>query len=206
MRRWRKRTAEALALAVLWASPVAAERLFVDEFSGDRLRPEWRVEARDDNRMALIDGNRLLLITAEPSRNRLIADLPEVADFTVNLRGTGEFVNNYSCIQLRIDFREAENALWCTVCGESIWFSKKIRDEIDSMREREGQTKTLDFDIQISRQGFRYRANVALGGRNIELGTHFLPGNEPAAVSIRAYKESGPETAMFIDSIIVEAR
>lgn len=87
----------ATAMAVAWAgqAPAQEDLSFRDDFTGSKLAPEFRNLNPDPNRMALVEGDYLLLLTHKDKLNtiRYESTMPEDYEVIVRFSDVPKYVH-----------------------------------------------------------------------------------------------------------------
>jgi hypothetical protein len=201
-----------LALILLAVAAVGrgeAAESYSDDFVGDGLRPEWRIENEDVNRYGVVEGNYLLLVSNDDSRNTIVKTIDGTGAFTIELVGNGTFslgrygsdMQKQACIVVGVRFIK-DNRIDVSACTDRTYLSKTVEGEwngFEHQHERFGR-----FLLRLKKEGVRYTGAVVLDGNEIELGSHFMP-QAPSAVFIMAVNGSKnvPEAGVLVDRISI---
>jgi hypothetical protein len=186
-----------------------AAEAFVDEFTGDAVRPDWIIEKEDPNRYGLTDGNFLLLVSNSQRANTFVKKIDGNGDFVVELQGTASFTpvpsfdrawNRQTCIVLGVAFDEKE---WISsgACSNRSYFWKHVGEQNTIAKDHE---YFKGFKLQLEKKGVKYTATLFIDRTKIPIGSHFMP-KTPKTIYFTAITghESVPEGAVMIDRISI---
>lgn len=188
-----------------------AAESYSDDFVGDGLRPEWRIENEDVNRYGVVEGNYLLLVSNDDDRNTIVKTIDGAGDFTIELVGNGTFSlgpphiggqrPRQACISLGVRFIK-DNQINVSACTDRTYLSKTVEGEWNGFEHE--HERFSSFLLRLKKEGVQYTGAVVLDGNEIELGSHFMP-QAPSAVFIMAVNGSKnvPEAGVLVDRISI---
>jgi hypothetical protein len=195
-----------------------AAESYSDDFVGTVLRPEWRIENQDPNRFGLTEGNYLLLVSNLAEKNILSKSIDGSGDFTIELVGHGSFTlsprpllqewRRGSCIIFGVMFSKQsamfseQNRINIAVCTNFLAFNKKVSGKFNVINRANEQFSR--FVLRIEKRGAQYLGITVLDGKEIDLGSHFMP-QPPSAIFIKAsnFDETVPEAGILIDRVSI---
>jgi hypothetical protein len=186
-----------------------AAESYSDDFVGDGLRPEWRIENEDVNRYGVVEGNYLLLVSNDDGRNAVVKTIDGTGDFTIELVGNGTLslgpygsdMQKQACISVGVRFIK-DNRINVSACTDRTYLSKSVEGEWNGFEHQ--HERFSRFLLRLKKEGVQYSGTVVLDGNEIELGSHFMP-QAPSAVFIAAVNGSKdvPEAGILVDRISI---
>jgi hypothetical protein len=183
---------------------------YSDDFVGDVLRPEWRIENEDPNRYGIVEGNYLLLVSNNTERNIVVKTIDGTSNFTIELLGHGTFSlaqtyiaewQKQACIVVGVRFSK-DDRININACTERSYLSKTVNGEWNGFTHE--HERFSRFLLRLEKKGVQYAGTAILDGNEIALGSHFMP-QAPSAIFIEAYNahKDVPEAGILIDRISI---
>lgn len=208
-----------LAILVMLPSVASSENTaepqsknFRDDFTGQKKRPEWRIDREDKDRYTFVDNEYLLLVTKNPSVNKFIydtTDLPENFEVTIGVKNyLRENYQGFSLLLEQDNKNHLELYMSVDPSGDgyiSTFFTKKLRDENSKYKKGLGHLYELSNNssllLRIRKKGIEYTGLYSIGGGAWkEVGTHIFL-NLKGKLSFYTYnsRKSVPESAVKVD-------
>jgi hypothetical protein len=205
--------AQPMTLAALFlslSSASAQEALgFRDEFTGDSLAPQFRVLNPDPNRMALVDGEYVLLLAHEDEKNVLtyVGELPDRYEIVVRFANVPEYNYQYANVYMS----ERDNGIasgvylgaFCGPCPTDpvFFFRKDLNGEFSNIDHKITMDDLKPFYLKISKDGVEYTSHFSYDGSHwTVIGTHVSvrPYQQPR-VAVGVYGGTAPESPIRVD-------
>ena len=180
MTRW-VHFAVATALALL-AGPAGGQESsgFRDDFVGDRLGPEFRLLNPDPDRMAMVDGDYVLLVAHKDVKNAIayLGALPENFELTVRFAS----VPVYKFQGVGLLQGEGDNTLsaglWVNPYDEPyMYFVKQLKGEEFSDRSKDKQGRQAAVLPEGSQGRGRVRSAIQLRRGDLAINRHACFGS-----------------------------
>jgi hypothetical protein len=95
-----------------------------------------------------------------------------------------------------------QNRINIAVCTNFLAFNKKVSGKFNVINRANEQFSR--FVLRIEKRGAQYLGITVLDGKEIDLGSHFMP-QPPSAIFIKAsnFDETVPEAGILIDRVSI---
>jgi hypothetical protein len=197
------------ALAVFAAAPAFAQQSlsFRDEFIGERLAPEFRVLNPDTNRMAMVDGEYVLLLTHVERKNIIVYNGQLPSDYYVNVRFASVPEYPFQGVALEMnegDIRISSGFYYSEYDSETgFYFRKFIGAEESRIFVQMNSSDVKPFYIRKTKRGVEYDSDYSFDGASwSRIGTHVSvrPLLQPSFYAYISTGGTAPESGIRIDS------
>lgn len=183
---------------------------FRDDFTGQKKRPEWRINLEDKDRYTFIDNEYLLLVTKKPFVNQFIydtTDLPENYEITIKVNEIPK--EEYQGFNLSLHQDNKNNLkLYMHLYLLDNWrvgFQKTLRDKKSQYKTRGKHiANTPNFSslmLRIRKKGIEYTGFYSIGGDAWEeVGKHVFLNlkGKPSFVPYN-WSDDAPESPVKVD-------
>lgn len=178
----------AAAMTVAWAcqAPAQEDLSFRDEFTGSKLAPEFRVLNPDPDRMAMVEGDYVLLLTHRDHKNGLSYTSPLPESYELVARFETFPTERYQGVQISLS-EGNENRIILSMYitnrfgsdDRGFFFNKHLNGEWSNIWERY-KANPKPFYMKLIKSGVEYTAQYSMDGSKWStIGTH---------VSVRPYR------------------
>jgi hypothetical protein len=175
---------------------------FRDEFVGEKLAPEFRLLNPDPDRIAMVDGEYILLVTHKDRKNvvEYTGRLPEAYSLTVRFATVPEYqAQGYGLFLTEADNRLSAGLYNYCCLTPKFYFSKVLSGE--------ESTITVDLEeprpvyLKITKSGVEYVAEYSFDGTTwMRIGTHVVVRPFVRAAFSAYNGADAPESPVRVDS------
>jgi hypothetical protein len=166
----------ATLVAATAASPEQSPLNFRDDFTGTSLRPEWTVQAPDPDRMALTDGDYVMIITNPAGSNKLIYEGELPKNYEIAIKLIAELNRNeYSVNVAYLGIQRRENNVAVYVQGDGrVRLSKTLKGEVSTL-ESEELNLPREIYLKLAKRGEEYEGFYSFDNSQwTSIGKQFL--------------------------------
>lgn len=187
------------------ASVDAQNKNFRDDFTGQTIRPEWKIFAEDKDRYAFIGGDYLLLVTKSPRVNIFAYNtdrLPENFEVTIKLEEAPTDHGQSFVLEL---WQNEKNNLRLGVHVKYRWwflvYEKNLRGENSRYEKQIEIPQNHSLQLKINKQSVEYIGTYSINQSTWqEIGSHvFLNLNAKPGFAAYNRENTAPESPVKID-------
>jgi hypothetical protein len=202
-----------VALALMMAVPALAQpsSSFRDDFVGESLAPEFRVLNPDPNRMAMVDGDYLLLVTHQDAKNVIAysPQLPEDYEVIVRFQSVPAYTYQGAGLVLSEGDNSLSSGLYVECCSQyQFYATKTLKDESSRYEAVIPNENAKPFYLKVTKRGVEYDSEYSFDGTTwSQIGTH-VAVKPFSQVRIQVYNrnDDAPESGIRVDSFEIVDR
>ena len=192
----------AIGTAATAQEATPAHFYFREDFTGEAISPELEILNRDPERMALVEGEHLLVVTHREIRNVVSYDGPLPENFSVVVRFEDAPPRNYQYVG--VDVGEEGRAVSILFGGDYCHFVKELGEE--KSRYESYASLSAPIYLTLVKSGIKISGSCSNSPTGSEpIGEHVVIGLT-GPVRVRAYNSeaNAPESPIRIDWIEIQ--